>query len=92
MMFNLSVPDLYGHSITYRVALGPQQGKKVFSLQTLAPLTSRDSRTSLAKEAGFSLHVQPPGFPGATGSTCTETKSQLDAVSWNIRSGRPSAQ
>jgi hypothetical protein len=27
-----AMPDLYGHSITYRVALGPQQGKKVFSL------------------------------------------------------------
>ncbi len=52
-----AMPDLYGHSITYRVALGPQQGKKVFSLQTLPPLTARDSRTSLAKEAGFSLHA-----------------------------------
>jgi hypothetical protein len=30
-----AMPDLYGHSITYRIALGPQRGRKVFSLQTL---------------------------------------------------------
>ena len=27
--------QLLGHSITYRVAVGPQQGKKVFTLQTV---------------------------------------------------------
>lgn len=27
--------QVHGHSITYRIALGPQQGKKVFTLQTL---------------------------------------------------------
>jgi hypothetical protein len=27
--------QLRGHSITYRIALGPQQGRKVFTLQTL---------------------------------------------------------
>jgi len=27
--------ELFGHSITYRVAVGPQQGPKVFTLQTL---------------------------------------------------------
>lgn len=26
---------LLGHSITYRIALGPQVGRKVFTLQTL---------------------------------------------------------
>ena len=26
---------LLGHSITYRIAVGPQQGRKVFTLQTL---------------------------------------------------------
>ena len=29
--------QLQGHSITYRIAVGPQQGKKVFTLQTLPP-------------------------------------------------------
>ena len=51
------MPDLYGHSITYRVALGPQRGKKVFSLQSLPPLPDQDSRAKLANEAGFSLHA-----------------------------------
>ncbi len=55
-----AMPDLYGHSITYRIALGPQRGRKVFSLQTLPPhepheTTGRQSR--LAKQAGFSLHA-----------------------------------
>ena len=27
--------QLQGHSITYRIAVGPQQGRKVFTLQTL---------------------------------------------------------
>jgi hypothetical protein len=27
--------QLRGHSITYRIAVGPQQGRKVFTLQTL---------------------------------------------------------
>ena len=29
--------QLQGHSITYRIAVGPQQGRKVFTLQTLPP-------------------------------------------------------
>jgi ribosomal protein S27E len=47
-----------GHSITYRIAVGPQQGRKVFTLQTLPP-DEDDSGGSdrVAKEAGFSLHA-----------------------------------
>jgi len=29
------MPNLAGHSITYRIALGPHRGRKVFTLQTL---------------------------------------------------------
>ena len=29
---------LQGHSITYRIALGPQAGRKVLTLQTLPPV------------------------------------------------------
>ena len=29
--------QLQGHSITYRIAVGPQQGRKVFTLQALPP-------------------------------------------------------
>jgi hypothetical protein len=29
--------DLLGHSITYRVAVGPRAGEKVFTVQTVHP-------------------------------------------------------
>jgi ribosomal protein S27E len=56
--------QVHGHSITYRIAIGPQQGKKVFTLQTLLPKDAEDGRFSqVAKAGGFSLHagvaVQP---------------------------------
>ena len=50
--------DLHAHSVTYRVALGPQRGRKAFSLQTTPPkpyLPSGSER--VAKLAGFSLHA-----------------------------------
>ena len=48
--------QLLGHSITYRVAVGPQQGKKVFTLQTV-PATESDGNSRVAQESGFSLHA-----------------------------------
>jgi hypothetical protein len=56
--------QVHGHSITYRIAIGPQQGKKVFTLQTLLPKEADDDSFSpVAKAGGFSLHagvaVQP---------------------------------
>lgn len=33
-----AMQQLFGHSITYRIAIGPHQGRKVFTLQTLPPL------------------------------------------------------
>ena len=51
-----AMPDLYGHSITYRIALGPQHGKKVFSLQTLPPRSSRNTHTGIDKLT--SLHLK----------------------------------
>ena len=48
---------LLGSSITYRIAMGPQQGRKVFTLQTL-PDCSDDPLTPRAGNvAGFSLHA-----------------------------------
>jgi hypothetical protein len=48
---------LLGSSITYRIAMGPQQGRKVFTLQSL-PDCSADPLTSrVGKVAGFSLHA-----------------------------------
>jgi hypothetical protein len=48
--------DLIGHSITYRVAVGPRAGQKVFSLQTV-PARAEEARKGVAQYAGFSLHA-----------------------------------
>lgn len=46
------------HSITYRIAVGPQKGKKIFSLQTLPPtFKETESAVLVGKVAGFSLHA-----------------------------------
>jgi ribosomal protein S27E len=51
-----SMSQLQGHSITYRIAVGPHQGRKVFTLQTLPgieePLVDTPDGV-----AGFSLHA-----------------------------------
>jgi len=50
--------QLHGHAITYRIALGPQQGRKVFTLQTIPPSNAKSSlSTPVANIAGFSLHA-----------------------------------
>jgi len=49
--------QLIGNSITYRIAVGPNQGRKVFSLQTLPPQPDESSTARVAKVAGFSLHA-----------------------------------
>lgn len=54
------INSLQGSSITYRIAVGPQRGKKVFTLQTLPAIDELDGtreRFLLAKEGGFSLHA-----------------------------------
>ena len=43
---------MLGSSITYRVAYGSQQGRKVFTLQTLPPDTIEEPRKTVS---GFSL-------------------------------------
>ena len=48
--------DLIGHSITYRVAMGPRAGQKVLSLQTV-PAREDEPRNGVAQYAGFSLHA-----------------------------------
>jgi len=47
---------LLGHSITYRIAVGPQAGRKVFTLQTL-PACDEPFDDGVGKVAGFSLHA-----------------------------------
>ena len=48
--------QLCGHSITYRIAVGPQAGRKVFTLQTL-PASDEPFDDGVGKVAGFSLHA-----------------------------------
>jgi len=50
--------QLLGSSITYRIAVGPQQGRKVFTLQTLPYCESDNPIVSTVGDvAGFSLHA-----------------------------------
>ena len=39
---------LFGHSVTYRIAVGPHQGRKVFTLQTLPAIDEPFTRTAAA--------------------------------------------
>jgi hypothetical protein len=50
------IDDLLGHSITYRVAMGPRAGQKVFSLRTV-PARDEEPRKGIAQYGGFSLHA-----------------------------------
>jgi hypothetical protein len=50
--------QLLEHSITYRIAVGPQQGRKVFTLHTLPDCESDNPAAErVGKMAGFSLHA-----------------------------------
>jgi len=48
---------LLGSSITYRIAVGPQQGRKVMTLQTFANCGDSQFTTRVGNFAGFSLHA-----------------------------------
>ena len=48
---------LLGSSISYRIALGSQQGRKVMTLQTLPDCGSDQFTTRVGNVAGFSLHA-----------------------------------
>ena len=50
-----TLDDLRGHSIPYRIALGPHAGRKAFTLQTLP--RSGEFEHGLARANGFSLHA-----------------------------------
>ena len=53
-----ALAPVLGSSITYRIALGPHQGRKAFTLRTLAPERwAEESSARVAQAAGFSLHA-----------------------------------
>jgi len=51
--------DLIGHSITYRIAVGPRAGQKLFTLQTVPPRLQglEVDPNGAARAGGFSLHA-----------------------------------
>ena len=52
--------DLIGHSITYRIAVGPRAGQKLFTLQTVPARQEEDQQgdcRGAATAGGFSLHA-----------------------------------
>lgn len=51
-----SLLHLQGASVSYRVTIGPNQGQKVFTPQTV-PQSTENEYGQLAKTAGFSLHA-----------------------------------
>ncbi len=51
-----SLEQLLGSAITYRIAVGPQQGRKVFALQTL-PACDAPFDDGVGRLARFSLHA-----------------------------------
>ena len=55
---NHSENEDQSHSINYRIAVGPQKGKKVFALQTLPPMVNeKDNQELISNIGGFSLHA-----------------------------------
>jgi len=50
------IHGLLGSSITYRIATGPREGQKVFTLQTL-PAEPEAPHREVAESSGFSLHA-----------------------------------
>ena len=52
-----ALDDLLGHSITYRIAVGPRAGQKLFTLQTLPARPELEENPSAARAGGFSLHA-----------------------------------
>jgi len=53
-----AMPQILGSSISYRIAVGPQQGRKAFMIRTIRPLDKPDPRLErVARANGFSLHA-----------------------------------
>ena len=60
--------DLIGHSITYRIAVGPRAGQKLCTLQTVPAMQEVDDQQGdhrgAARAGGFSLHAGIDIQPG----------------------------
>ena len=53
-----AMPQILGSSVSYRIAIGPQQGRKAFMIRTIRPLDRPNPGLErVAKANGFSLHA-----------------------------------
>ena len=53
-----ALSQILGSSVSYRIAVGPQQGRKAFMIRTIRPLDRPDPGLErVAKANGFSLHA-----------------------------------
>ena len=53
-----AMPHILSSSVSYRIAVGPQQGRKAFMIRTLRPLDRPNPGLErVAKANGFSLHA-----------------------------------
>lgn len=65
-----AMAQLIGSSVTHRIALGPQAGRKALVLRTITPLVGEDAASErVAKAHGFSCATSvcrtPAGQPAA---------------------------
>jgi len=51
------IQQVLGCSVSYRIAIGPQQGRKVFTLQTIPAREDDERFANVSKASGFSLHA-----------------------------------
>ena len=52
-----AIDDLLGYSVSYRIAVGPNAGRKAFTLQTIPAPEDGKEDGRLARASGFSLHA-----------------------------------
>jgi len=52
-----SLDHLQAASVSYRIAIGPQAGRKALALYSVPPLEKTPNNPLLARLAGFSLHA-----------------------------------
>ena len=77
-----AIHHLLGSSITYRIAVGPQQGRKVFTLQTLPDCRSDFSRDQFGKITVSTTWMTPLLAPM---SVATTRESLMKTVSSTTR-------
>ncbi|MFT4769649.1 MAG: hypothetical protein ACI8RN_002800 [Glaciecola sp.] len=71
-----AMPQILGSSVSYRIAVGPQQCRKAFMIRTIRPLDRPDPGLErVAKANGFSLHagVSCEGIKRTSVSGCAGT-------------------